>query len=74
MNWKINSLPDILVEGKKSHLRFLHNRDKSEGRIKDDFISEDYAMLKKNSIMGLKKVYCETSGETQHSLSRPRGA
>lgn len=24
--------------------------------------------------MGLKKVYCETSGETQHSLSRPRGA
>ena len=58
MNWKINSLPDIVVEGRKSHLRFLGNRDKSEGKIKDDFILEDYAVfvsLRKKHIIGLKR-------------------
>lgn len=57
-----------MVEGRKNHLRFLCNRDKSEGKIKDDFNLEDYAVvvsLRKKRIIGLKRVSYETAGEAQ---------
>lgn len=71
INWKINSLPDIVVEGRKNHLRFLWNRDKSEGKIKDDFILEDCAVvvsLRKKRIIGLKSLLWNDWWSTALSL------
>lgn len=71
INWKINSLPDIVVEGRKNHLRFLWNRDKSEGKIKDDFILEDCAVvvsLRKKHIIGLKSLLWNDWWSTALSL------
>lgn len=70
MNWKINNLPDFVMEWRKRQLRFLSNRDKSGGKIKDGFILEDYAVvvsLTKKSAMGQKRAL-QGPGKTHRTV------
>lgn len=81
MDWKINNLPDILTDGKKSHLRFLGNRDKSERTIKDDLILEDYgcvylggySCVLNKSVMGQNRVYYRVTGRTHKIVIKDPG-
>jgi len=81
VNWKINNLPDILMDGKKSQ-RFLANRDKSEGTIKDDLILEDYGcvylggyscVLNNKSVKGHNRVYYRAAGGTHRIAIKDLG-